>query len=181
MKKIIIINGAAQTGKDTVVNFSREILKNTNIGVFNFSSIDLVKNIASLMGWMGIKNEKSRFFLCELKKLWQNFNNKIFENLQMKIDSCPEYDSLIFIHMREPDEIELSKTYFENVNTLLIKRNNIQKFQNSADLNVNNYNYDFLLDNNQSLEILRVSVKTFLGYLLKDFLKNDNLIVKSEN
>ena len=54
-KKIIIINGTGGSGKDTFVEFCSKYAN-----VFNFSSIDKVKEIAKIIGWTGSKSEKDR-------------------------------------------------------------------------------------------------------------------------
>lgn len=58
LKQIIIINGTGGSGKDTFVDFCSKYGN-----VMNFSSIDKVKEIASLIGWNGKKAEKDCKFL----------------------------------------------------------------------------------------------------------------------
>ena len=62
MKNIIIINGTGGSGKDTFVEFVSKYSK-----VFNFSSVDKVKEVARVIGWSGTKSEKDRKFLSDLK------------------------------------------------------------------------------------------------------------------
>ena len=54
-KYIVIINGTGGSGKDTFVSFVSKYNK-----VYNFSSIDKVKEIAKEVGWDGGKTEKDR-------------------------------------------------------------------------------------------------------------------------
>lgn len=49
-KKIIVINGTGGSGKDTFVEYVSKYAK-----VYNFSSVDKVKEIAKLIGWTGTK------------------------------------------------------------------------------------------------------------------------------
>ena len=63
-KQIVIINGTGGCGKDTFVSFVSKYKR-----VYNFSSIDKVKEIAKLIGWNGGKTDKDRKFLSDLKKL----------------------------------------------------------------------------------------------------------------
>ena len=63
-KQIVIINGTGGCGKDTFVSFVSKYKR-----VYNFSSIDKVKEIAKLIGWDGGKTDKDRKFLSDLKKL----------------------------------------------------------------------------------------------------------------
>ena len=82
-KQRIIINGTGGSGKDTFVEYVAKYTK-----VFNFSSIDVIKEIGSLQvykkiqglewlaeyGWQGKKTEKDRKFLSELKRIWEEYN-----------------------------------------------------------------------------------------------------------
>ena len=68
-KNIIVINGTGGSGKDTFVEYVSKYAK-----VYNFSSVDKVKEIAKLIGWTGTKTDKDRKFLSDLKK--NNSNNK---------------------------------------------------------------------------------------------------------
>ena len=69
-KKIIVINGTGGSGKDTFISYCENYTK-----VFNFSSIDIIKEIASTMGWNGGKTEKDRKFLADLKALATDYND----------------------------------------------------------------------------------------------------------
>ncbi len=166
MSKIIIINGCGGCGKDQFVKF----FKHENIMVHNKSTIESVKEIGKLMGWNGEKNELSRKFLAELKQLWINFNDTIFNNV---IEYCELHNkndnTFIFIHCREPKEIKRFKNYFkENCITLLIERPEYIITSNSADCNVNNYEYDKILFNNKSLKHLKKLANDFRQELIGD-------------
>lgn len=83
--------------------------------------------------------------------------------------TCQQYNLepekfYLFIHCREPKEIQrIVNTY--NAKTLLIKRGELVVTSNHADANVNDYNYDFVINNNGSLEELRDKAKLFMGAL----------------
>lgn len=55
MKKIIVINGAGTSGKDTFVKLVSKYAK-----TINYSSVDFVKEVARFAGWNGQKDEKGR-------------------------------------------------------------------------------------------------------------------------
>ena len=63
-KVVIVINGAGGVGKDTLCE-----LASLHFKVFNVSSITPIKEIASMCGWSGAKDDKSRKFLSDLKLL----------------------------------------------------------------------------------------------------------------
>ena len=162
-KQIVIINGTGGCGKDTFVQFCEKYTK-----VLNFSSIDKVKEVARVIGWDGKKDEKDRKFLSDLKKLTTEYNDMAFNSTRQAVNNFLNSDcNLMFIHIREPEEIRRTKETF-NCKTLLIKRvgyDNIES--NYSDKNVNNYNYDYIIIND-TLEQLELSAKNFVDELLND-------------
>lgn len=156
MKNIIIINGYGGSGKDTFVDLVSKYNK-----VYNFSSVDKVKEIAKIIGWNGEKDEKSRKFLSDLKKLTSDYNDMPFNSIKEAINKFYSSDKeIMFIHIREPEEIKRVVNEF-NAKTLFIKRDNIKKItSNDSDASVENYNYDYII-NNTSLEALEEKAKSF--------------------
>jgi hypothetical protein len=68
----------------------------------------------------------------------------------------------MFIHIREPKEIERVKTNF-NCITLLIKNINVKDVKsNKADANVENYDYDYVIENNEDLKSLEAKAYNFV-------------------
>lgn len=154
-KKIIIINGIATSGKDEFVKIYK---KHSDVPVMNWSSIDAVKEIAKIMGWNGIKDDKSRKFLSDIKDAWTEYNDGIFKHLcseANKHDNC-----VIFIHCREPKAITQFKDHFKDeCITLLIDRKGIPIPNNHADQNVHNYQYDYVILNWGTLEEFEEKIK----------------------
>ena len=143
MKKIVVINGTGGCGKDTFVELCKK-----HTSVFNFSSIDKVKEVAKIIGWSGSKSEKDRKFLADLKRLTTDYNDMAFNSI---IDGVNGFnnseDEIMFIHIREPEEIKRVVEKF-GAKSLLIKRigQDIIK-SNTSDANVENYNYDYIIEN----------------------------------
>jgi hypothetical protein len=80
--------------------------------------------------------------------------------LEFLDNECPW--KILFIHCREPEEIKRLVDDFK-CSTLLITNNNITQVEsNHADANVNNYNYDFVIHNDGTLEDLKVEVELFI-------------------
>lgn len=115
-KQIVIINGTGGSGKDTFVEFASKYAK-----VFNFSSIDLIKEIGSLQvykkikglewlaeyGWQGKKTEKDRKFLSEQKRVWEEYNELPLVATEKAVEAFMNSEQeLMFIHIREPRNIE---------------------------------------------------------------------------
>jgi len=154
----VVISGANNSGKD---QFSDYFIKHYENKSISMSTIDRIKDLSTkYFGWNGKKTEESRKFLSEMKRIWSEYNNGPFLDMIKKINS--HYSKLnkknkqnivYFIHCREPNEIQKFKDkYGDNCKTILLKRDDrtISKSiaNNDSDKNVDNYNYDLIIQNN---------------------------------
>ena len=158
-KQVIIINGTGGSGKDTFVEFCSEFANVTNI-----SSVDKVKEAAKiLVGWNGEKDEKSRKLLVDLKQLSIEYNDFPSKYIKQKYDEFINSDSnYLFIHIREIDEIEKIKKML-GAKTLLVRNPRVALItSNNSDGNVYNYNYDFVIENDGTLEDLKQKAEAFV-------------------
>ena len=163
-KTIIIINGTGGAGKDTFVNFCSEIT-----GVLNVSTVDKVKEAAKiLVGWNGEKDEVSRKLLVDLKQLSVDYNDAPTKYICEMAEKFRESnDQLMFAHIREAVEIEKSKNLL-NAKTLLITNPRVNLItSNNSDGKVNEYNYDYYIENDGTLEDLKEKAKKFIEELNK--------------
>ncbi len=162
-KQIIIINGTGGSGKDTFVELCQKYEK-----VMNFSSVDKVKEIASIIGWNKGKTEKDRKFLSDLKRLTTEYNDLSFNSITKAVNKFyKNSDKVLFIHIREPEEIERAKNAF-NAKTLLIKREGLSNIEsNYSDASVDNYNYDYIIIN-KTLEDLDKKAQEFISMITED-------------
>ena len=170
-KQIFIINGSGGVGKDTFVELVsvelNDILKKFHT-VINFSSVDKVKEIARKIGWSGKKSEKDRKFLSDLKILTSEYCDMSFESMKNKVNEFlkDEESVFLFLHIREPKEIARAVKEFD-AKTILIVRDSVKHIiSNMADENVFNYNYDFVVENNGTINDLSKKVKKFVGGVL---------------
>ena len=148
-KKIFIINGIATSGKDTFVELVSEFAPTKNI-----SSVDKIKEIARLIGWDGeSKTEKDRKFLSDLKLLTSKYCDMPFQYMKEQVENFNNSKDLcLFLHIREPEEIERAVKEF-NAKTILVTRYSVDPItSNTSDANVNNYKYDYEIANNGTLE-----------------------------
>lgn len=162
-KYIVVINGTGGSGKDTFVEFVSKYNK-----VFNFSSIDKVKEIALIIGWNPVeKTEKDRKFLSDLKKLTTDYNDMSFNSIKNAVEKFKNDDNeIMFIHIREPEEIKRAVLQF-NAKTLLIRREGLDIIKsNYSDASVENYNYDYIIENT-TLEDLEKQAKEFYNLISK--------------
>ena len=157
-KKVFIINGSGGVGKDTFCEYVGHYAK-----VKVISSIDLVKDYASKMGWNGSKTPKDRRFLSDLKDLLTKYNDYPFRDICQKVLWFKEDDNeFLFIHIREPEEIDRAKKEF-NAHTILMVNDNVRGiYSNHADARVLEYNYDIVIDNSGTLEDLEIIAKDFV-------------------
>lgn len=165
IKHIFIVNGSGGCGKDTFASLLNEI-----VPVYKYSSIDKVKQIATMCGWTGSKEEKDRKFLSDLKLLTTEYNDMAFEDIRAAVLKFgrSKLHKIMLIDIREPAEIERAKQAF-GAKTILIKSNRVPVItSNMADANVFNYEYDYEFDNSGTIEDLREKVIEFaadkLGY-----------------
>lgn len=173
-KIVIVINGKGGSGKDTLIN---AITERYDDNIVNISAIQPIKRAAELIGYdVKCKDDKSRKFLSDLKALSIEYNDYPTKYL---LDNVCTFNStnnkkLLFVHIREPEEIEKFIREVNNeypnlcVVSLLVRRNVVtcKEFGNSSDDNVEDYCYDYVFDNNNSIE---ESKHEFLGLLYDIF------------
>mgnify|MGYP004724745479 CR=1 FL=1 len=162
MKNIVVINGTGGCGKDTFIKLISKYKK-----VYNFSSIDKVKEIARIIGWDGTKDEKSRKFLSDLKNLTKEYNDMPYNCTKEAIEEFKNSDcEIMFIHIREPEEIKRIVDTF-GAKTLFIKRENLNDItSNSSDGRVSKYKYDYSILNT-TLEEYEKKACEFINWLEK--------------
>jgi dephospho-CoA kinase len=162
-KHIFIVNGMARSGKDTFA----EIL-GTMVPTMKYSSIDKVKGIATLCGWDGGKTEKDRKFLSDLKCLTTEYSDMPFRSISKKVESFLDNytHAVLLIDIREPKEIDRAKQAFD-AEAILIMNNRVENItSNMADANVYNYTYDYVIENNGTLDEFRENIKEFVNELV---------------
>lgn len=167
-KQIFVINGSEGVGKDTFVELvSLELndrLKRFHT-VVNFSSVDRVKEIAKEIGWNGKKTEKDRKFLSDLKSLTKNYCDMPFKSIKNRIEDFTKSDKgkVLFVHIREPEEIKRVVDEF-GAKAILVVRNSVTHIiSNTSDKNVFDYNYDFVIENNGTIEELKEKARQFIN------------------
>lgn len=162
-KIVVIINGKGGVGKDTFVGCCGMC---TNRFVYNFDSVAIVKEVAKILGWDGFKDNKSRKFLSELKKLSTWYNDQPIEYLTYSINNAND-NSLCFVHIREPEEIEKFRNEMHRedfpVFTLLLKRYGVEGYSNDSDRWAEDYDYDYVIDiSNTGVEKMVEVAQNFL-------------------
>lgn len=168
-KQIFIINGSGGVGKDALIEL---IASCYDFHIMNFSSVDKVKQIAKIIGWDGGKTERDRKFLSDLKILCSEYNDMPFNSMSDVVKDFRNNKSImLFLHIREPEEIERARQEF-GAKTILVKRDSVKHItSNMADDGVFNYEYDVVIDNNGDIEALRNKAASFASDFITDTIK----------
>jgi len=161
---VIIINGVARSGKDTVISMCQEYLKKYN--VYSLSSIDPIKKIVNefLKKDNIQKTDAYRKLLSDIKNSLTEYNNFSYHWIVDQVTTLNKKNSkynIFFIQCREPSEIQKFKNTFSNCKTLLVTKPNLHIPNNDSDKNVFNFDYDYTIINNGTLEELRQKVILF--------------------
>lgn len=169
-KTIIILNGGGGVGKDTFcMEMKNHFQSNYDINSTKISIVDDIKKAAMTLGWDGVsKTEKDRKFLSDLMDLSTEYNNHSYKKLmdRVRVFKDDVGANILFIDIREPNVIAKLKKEVENKNlakvyTILIKRLNLKEIKsNHADGNVDNFEYDFVIYNNSTLEDFKKCANT---------------------
>ena len=164
-KTVLIVNGKPRAGKDTFVE-----LLSYMIPVYKYSIIEKVKCIALDCGWKGKKEERDRKFLYELKKLTDEYSDMSFVDVYERIEAFAkdEIKEVLFaVDIRDPEDIEMMKD-LTGAFTVFIENENVPEItSNPADANVANYEYDFVIKNNGTMDDYKREVYNFLMALLQ--------------
>ena len=171
--KIVVVNGRPGSGKTT---FEYIIKKKMSAFCEMRSTVDLVKEIAIFYaGWDGNKDLKNRKFLSDLKDLLTKFDNVPFNDIvrykdiwesDMKRYGVINHPHVLLVDSREPEEIQKFKDELGAV-AVLIRRTEVENEEtsNHAVANVFDFDYDWVIENNGSLEDLELRTLDFLDLL----------------
>lgn len=166
MKKIFVQNSVGGSGKDTWAS-----LLNKYIPTLKYSIVDLPKEAAKVLGWDGGKTEKDRRFLSDIMDLSTDYNDAPFKDVLSLVTDFKnnkdyvEYEVLI-IDMRDPKDIARAVETF-GAETILIRNPNVEKIEsNHADRDVENYEYNYIIENNGTLEQLEKVAEYFVREII---------------
>lgn len=166
--KYVVINGFPRTGKTTFTAFCLKYLGAYGTAI---STVDFIKEFAKNCGWEGEKTPRDRKFLSDLKKLLADWDDVPWKKVQAHIEqfrsTFEQFDmstdkAVVFIHSREPEEIERFKAQL-GATTVLISRGAryVEELSNYSDRHINDVDYDYAIKNDGSLEELEQKAKEF--------------------
>ena len=172
--KVIAINGHPRSGKSTFVDF----VKKWNKPTLELSMVDLTKRVAATAGWNGEKEPEDRRFLAHLKDLLEEWRDAPYGYVRQHIINAAAHylenfttstlydDLIVFVHAREPKDIDRLKAEFKAA-ALQIERKEVESEEpsNHADAAVENYEYDYRITNNEGLRELEDKARVFISLL----------------
>ena len=177
MVKVVVVNGRPGVGKSEFERLCKEQcnLFNHVVGFSNgrrlwidiTSTVDFVKEIATMCGWDGTKTLENRKFLSDLKDLLTKWDDVPYKVIEHRAKTLPgESDWIMFVDCREPAEIQKIKERL-NATTVIIRRESVEgnETSNHADANVFNYEYDLTIENNSDIIDLEKKAKDFITYM----------------
>lgn len=169
--RIVIVNGRPGSGKTTFEDKCNKILGMAYCE--RRSTVDKVKEIARKAGWDGRKDEKSRKMLSDLKDIFTEYNDMPFKDVceslqeweyEIQYYNVGDHPHVFFIDDREPEHIERMKNELGAI-TVLIRRPGDEDIitSNHADEKVFQYEYDYEIQNDGSLDDLEMQARVFLN------------------
>lgn len=186
--KVIIINGKPQSGKDTFCKYAQGYCDDDeSANTLIISSVDPLKEMLTQLGWDGTKTDKIRDMLMDMKQLWiQNQDGPtmfLFNNILEFHKACTGEDNIVFVHIREPEEIKKlvnALTGFESmgidvISLLVIRKGGEDTPNQPAETRrsddealINSYEYDVTINNDEDLIKLQELAAEFVDKLLED-------------
>lgn len=161
LKKVYILNGHGTVGKG---EFAKAISK--YISTYKYSSIDLVKEMFEVVGISkDNKTEKKRKLWSDGKDMLTQYDDIPFKDITSIVTDFKNSKietEVLLIDIREPEEIARAVEAF-GAETILIRNPSVSKIDsNHADRDVENYEYDYIIENNGTLEQLERVAKLFV-------------------
>lgn len=160
-KVVVAINGAGGAGKDS---FCQAVAGRYRVR--NVSSIDPIKKLAEQGGWTyDDKSLAGRRLLAELKASFTRYNdlpNRYAVEQYRQFLEDPR-EEVLFVHIREPEEIAKFLREVPGCRTLLVRspRTGDAVYGNNADDRVEHFDYDFVYRNDKPLEEMPADALAF--------------------
>ena len=165
--KILLIGGKAGSGKDTVAKIIKENFPKVRLLAF----ATRIKDIAYSIGWSGEKDEKGRRLLQHIGAVGREYNKNTWVNdvvYKLKSPMLNKNTNIFVItDFRFPNEYQVLKENFPNsIYTICVtgRQANLGD-ENSKDISENSLNdfvFDFVIDNSGSKEDLETNVVKLL-------------------
>ncbi len=177
---IILIGGRAGEGKSTFAAFCGDyLLKDLDISSVVVPFAAKVKDTAFEMGWDGNKDEKGRKLLQEIGRIGREYDIDLWANHAIEyIKDCDAqgFEYYFIDDWRFPNEAKAVKDHFHPV--VLVRMRRPEEYHtlfgtamyndvSEASLPDEDSYYDYVINNNKSLDDLKAKAKEFVDEILK--------------
>lgn len=178
MKKIILISGKAQNGKDSTADMLMELLPGKSIKISFAFYLKLI--CSNLFGWNGEKDEKGRSILQFVgtdlirdKLGWQNFHvDRVCQDIKIAEN---QFDYFIVPDTRRKNEVYITKGMFPDlVTTIRTVRVDfespltIEQQNHISEIDLDNFEFDYYIKSESGLDKLWVEVNKLVKKLEGD-------------
>jgi hypothetical protein len=163
-KIIIFINGYPRSGKDTFANAAVEGFAECGWQARAISSIDPIRDTARKHGVpVDEKGPDERKLLSDLKAAFNGYRRWADRMATRQALDFLERDGnrAIFVHVREPESIDFMPTNVVPLAILIRRQFDSAALSNDSDRFVENFPYDFLFENDGTVEELEAYAEGF--------------------
>lgn len=171
---IYIISGKAKAGKDTTAGFIKEFYSNKGLKTINLQFSSYIKMYAKeISSWDGTENNKPRTLLQELGENIRKdidkyfFINRIIDDIRVYSNY---YNIITISDARLPEELNKIHERYPNSIKISIIRPNYNPYNSLEEKNHptetaldDYYDYDYIINNNGTLNDLKKEVKNILN------------------
>ena len=180
MNNTIIISGKAGSGKDTIANFMKEKLEKRNKKVLIIHYGDAVKWVLrDYFNWDGKKDAVGRTLLQTVgtnivRARHPNFWTGIVVGLLQAFEPYNDFDIALVPDARFPNEVDIALQNLQNCVVVRVERHNADGSEwinpnltedqrnHPSETSLDNYAFDYVVHNDESLETLEESAETIL-------------------
>lgn len=180
MNNTIIISGKAGSGKDTVAQYMKELLEKHNKNVLVIHYGDAVKWVLrEFFNWDGKKDAVGRTLLQRIgtdvvRATYPNFWTGIVVGLLKSFEPYSDFDVALVPDARFPNEVDIALENLQNCVAVRVERHNPdgtvwenpnlteEQRQHPSEISLDCYAFDYVIHNDEDLELLQESAETIL-------------------
>lgn len=180
MRGTIIISGKSGSGKDMMAHFIKEEMAKHGKKVLIIHYADAVKWVCrDYLDWNGEKDVIGRTLLQTVgtdivRARHPNFWVGIVIGLIQAFEPTNDFDIAVIPDARFPNEVDLSLENLQNSVSVRIERKNSDgsdwinplftesQLQHPSETSLDNYAFDYIIHNDEGLELLKESAHTLL-------------------
>lgn len=177
MKKVILICGKAESGKDKFARSLEKEFKKNKVSSFTFPITYFFKQLLKkYYNWNGKKDIKGRTLMQNVGQEWNKKSPAFCAKLTCELLTAivNEYEFFIITGVRRKEEINYFKKKYPSVCVNIIRENHEsiltdEQKQHETEKCLDDFSFDFVIENKDT-KTLNQQVKNFI----KDLTKKDN-------